>query len=115
MPPAGRKPDTKTTTGAPAAAAPPEVTPAETTGPDASYSGQAAKLAADARGAVEQMREQLWELVEQVSQVQQTAPDVTESAVADGVRRIPMAVGEVVRAMQGLQAAASELAQRAAG
>ena len=107
MPPA-KKSETKPTAEA---AAPPDTT----ANADASYSGQAAKLAADAQRLVDQTRDRLEGLMHGVQHVQQTAPTVTEAAVADGVRRIPMAVGEVRRAVDGLQAAAAELAQRAAG
>lgn len=80
-----------------------------------SYSEQAAALADDARALAERVRGEVTDLVERVNEVQQTEPTVQEAPAADGVRRVPMAVGDVIRALEGLTAAAAELQQRAAG
>ncbi|MDF5758603.1 hypothetical protein [Spongiactinospora sp. TRM90649] len=79
------------------------------------YSEQATALAIDVRALAEDVGERLDGLLGHVNRVQQTAPEVTEAAAADGVRRIPMAVGDVLRTLEGLRAAAGDLAQRAAG
>jgi len=80
-----------------------------------SYSGQAARLAEQVRAAVEEISETLGGLREQVDRVQQTEPAVAEARAADGVRRVPMAVGEVERALVGLRSAGVEVARRSAG
>lgn len=80
-----------------------------------SYSEQAAALADDARALAERVRGEIDDLLAQVEQVQRTEPGVTEALVADGVRRIPMATGDVVRALEGLSVHAATLQQRAAG
>lgn len=80
---------------------------------DGSYGGKAADLATDVRTTVDNIREQLGGLTDQVEDLQQnTAPTADESLAADGVRRIPMAVDAVRRALDGLNAAAADL-QRA--
>ncbi len=84
-------------------------------GGETSYSGHAVRLAEQVRDAVEKIGGMLDGLREQVGRVQQTEPTVTESPVADGVRRVPMAVGEVERALGGLRAAGAEVARRAGG
>lgn len=81
---------------------------------EATYSEQAASLADAARALVEDIREKLTDLTDQFHEVQQTEPTTAEGPVADGARRIPMSVGEVHRALEGLHAAAAELQQRAA-
>jgi len=92
---------------APKAAADPEPERAE------SYIDQAAALAADVRALAEGMRAALVEVEERCAEVNQTAPEPTAFAAADGVRRIPMATGDVHRALEGLVHAAADLATKA--
>jgi len=80
-----------------------------------SYAVQAARLAEQVQAAVEEISETLGGLRQQVDWVQRTEPAVAEARAADGVRRIPMAVGDVERALSGLRSAAAEVARRAAG
>ena len=81
---------------------------------EGAYSKAAGDLAAAAREAAEEIRERMADLRERFDKVQETAPSASEGMVADGVRRVPMAAGEVERVAEGLLAAAGDLAQRAA-
>jgi hypothetical protein len=99
--------DTPDTTASAVAAAMPEEG-------DGSYGGKAADLAARVRTTVDKIREQFSDLTDEVDDLQHnTTPTAAEIPTADGVRRIPMAVGEVLRALDGLNAAAADLAHRA--
>lgn len=78
-----------------------------------SYLDQAAALATDVRALAEGMREALAEVEDRCAKVNETAPEAAAYAAADGVRRIPMATGDVRRALEGLVHAAAELATKA--
>lgn len=89
--------------------------PAEKASGADTYSSRAAALGAAVRDTVEELRSQVNDVVGQVDDLQQNnEPEPVEIPVADGVRRIPMAAGEVLRALDGLNAAAADL-QRTAG
>lgn len=103
------------TAAAPAAAQSPAQDQADENGRGA-YSDKAAALAADVREYVDTTRTDLNKLLTRLNDdVQQTDRTIAEGATAEGVRRIPMASGDVTRALEGLAAAAAELQQRAAG
>ncbi len=78
-----------------------------------SYIDQAATLATDVRALAEKMREDLTEVECRCAKVNETAPEASAYAAADGVRRIPMATVGVHQALQGLVSAAAELATKA--
>ena len=80
---------------------------------DGAYADAAADLAAAARETAEKIRKQLTDLREHYDGVQKNTPSTTEGVIAAGVGRIPMAVGEVERALEGLLMASAELASRA--
>jgi hypothetical protein len=125
MPPARKSDDNKTTPAPakgttaktadeqPAPVLAPDVAAAVQESPDGAYSSAAADYADAARKIVDDMREQLDDLDKHFDEVQENVPGTDEALVADGVRRIPMALGELRRALEGLQNAAGELAQRA--
>lgn len=82
---------------------------------EASYGEQAAQLAADTRALAERFRDELNDHLAKVDDLQQNAePTMAEVPAADGVRRIPMAAGDVTQALEGLAAAAANL-QRTTG
>ncbi|MGI5155815.1 hypothetical protein [Microbispora sp. CA-102843] len=80
---------------------------------DGAYTDAAAGLAAAARETADNIGKQLRDLQEKYDGVQQTAPSISEATVSAGVQRIPMAIGEVERALEGLRMAGAELASRA--
>lgn len=78
------------------------------------YTDKALSLAGDVRDYVDKTRADLNKLLDRLNDdVQQTERTFAESPVAEGVRRIPMAAGDVIRALQGLAVAASDLQARA--
>lgn len=81
---------------------------------NAPYAEQAAALADDARALAEGIREDLAKLRERfVDDFADTAPEPANASAADGVRRVPMAIDEVVRAIEGLTLVAAELSRAA--
>lgn len=78
---------------------------------DASYSEKATALAADTRALADSVREDLAKLIDQIGALNETEPTADEARVADGVRRIPMGVNEVTRAVAALDHAAADLAR----
>lgn len=112
---------TKKTTTAPEAAAtaePTKDTPAPTAAEEKkdakSYSELAASLADDVRAIAEGMRDKLNEVTERCAEVNETAPTPEDFQAASGVRRIPMSVDDVNRALSGLVAVAADLARNVA-
>lgn len=92
------------------AKAEPTVAAAEST----SYAEQAAALADDTRALAESIRSDLADLKDHCGQLNQTAPEPEDQPAADAVRRVPMGVDEVTRALDGLVAVAVDLAGKAA-
>jgi len=105
-----RKPSTSAKTSADPALA--DTAPEEQ---DSGYVDEAAKLAADTRELAEKMRDQVGEVVDRCRDLQQNnEPGPQDFAAANGVRRIPMAVADVARALDALVSAAADLARHTA-
>lgn len=81
---------------------------------DKPYAEQAATLAADTRAMADDMRQQLADLVNRCGEVNETEPAAEDGPAADTVRRIPMSVSDIDRALEGLATVAGELAQKTA-
>lgn len=80
----------------------------------ASYGERANALAADTRELADNIREDLAKLRERcIDDFADTAPEPADAAAADGVRRIPMAIDEVTRALDGLVVTAADLTRAA--
>lgn len=79
-----------------------------------SYGEQAASLAADTRALTERIREDLGKLTDRISGINETAPTADDVLVADGIRRVPMVIEEVHRALAALDVAAADLSRAAA-
>lgn len=79
------------------------------------YAKAAADLADTVTKIVEDAREQLTKAVEDVDGVQSHEPTAADTQIADAVRRIPMATGDVHDALDALRHAAAEVARRAVG
>lgn len=79
-----------------------------------SYAEQAATLAADTRKLADDMRQQLADLVNRCGELNDLEPAAEDGPAADTVRRVPMSVGDIDRALEGLATVAGELAQKAA-
>jgi hypothetical protein len=79
-----------------------------------SYADEAATLAADTRKLADDMRQQLANLVNRCGELNDLEPAAEDGPAADTVRRIPMSVGDIDRALEGLATVAGELAQKAA-
>ncbi|OLT24404.1 hypothetical protein BJF79_13765 [Actinomadura sp. CNU-125] len=78
------------------------------------YTDRAAALADEARAAADTIRAQVEAVNGKVLELQQEMmPRPGEARVAGGVRRLPMATGDVSRAVEGLMAAAVDLQRRA--
>lgn len=84
------------------------------TGSDKTYADEAAKLAADTRVMADDMRQQLADLNTRCGKVNENEPTAADGPAADTVRRIPMAVSDIDRALEGLATVAGELAQKTA-
>lgn len=104
MPPKDPAPKTAKTTAKTATAA-----------SDDSYTAKAGALADKVLALVEDTRARLDDLTTCINdEVQQVAPGPDEQAVADAVRRVPMSMDDVRRALDGLSAVASDLAHKTA-
>lgn len=81
---------------------------------EASYAEQAAVLADDTRALAESIRADLGKLRQRcVDDFRDIAPEPTDAPAADGVRRIPMGIDEVTRALDGLAVTAADLTRQA--
>lgn len=87
---------------------------ASNTSSDTTYADEAAKLAADTRAMADDMRQQLADLNTRCGKVNENEPIAADGPAADTVRRIPMAVSDIDRALEGLATVAGELAQKTA-
>lgn len=87
---------------------------ASDTSSDTTYADEAAKLAADTRTMADDMRQQLADLNTRCGKVNENEPTAADGPAADTVRRIPMAVSDIDRALEGLATVAGELAQKTA-
>lgn len=87
---------------------------ASDTSSDTTYADEAAKLAADTRAMADDMRQQLADLNTRCGKVGENEPAADDGPAADTVRRIPMAVSDIDRALEGLATVAGELAQKTA-
>ena len=81
---------------------------------DPTYAEQATDLATHAEQVTNELTEALDDLTDHHTKVQQTtaAPDSADLPTADAVRRLPMAIDEVRRALATLRQATGELTQR---
>lgn len=103
MPPAAKKPaPTKATTSPD----PDSQVPAPS-----EYRTVAAKLAADGRDTVEEIRDMLKQLLEQHAKLADLDPGSDDTAAMDAARRVPMAVDDLKFGLTALDQVAAELAK----
>ncbi|MGH3375993.1 MAG: hypothetical protein ACRDP6_14740 [Actinoallomurus sp.] len=80
---------------------------------EAPYADQAAVLADDTRALAEDIRADLDKLTERINGFGDLTPGDSDGPTADGIRRLPAAVAEVQRTLQGLALAAADLSRQA--
>lgn len=81
---------------------------------EATYTDQALALADDTRALADSIRADLDKLTDRISGFGDLTPGDGDGATADGVRRLPMAIAEVRRALAALDLEGAELARTAA-
>lgn len=73
-----------------------------------SYKEQASALADDTRALVDDIREQLDDVLKRCTDLNDTEPTDRERPAADGIRRVPMSLADVKRALDGLVAVCAD-------